>query len=131
MCTRDYYLYVATGLYTDATLLDLYRTDTCKRHVSAMPLSPISLESAENGVTLSDTDSSALETSNAVVDDSSVDSDRSEEELRKCLEAEPFWQAVSQMRNRQYSNIVELTSQAVDTGTCFTLYVQFTQVVLS
>ena len=116
--------YIATGLYTDIHLLDLYRTDTSKRSVSVLPLIPISSEPAENGVTLTDiSDTDSLATSNTDLNNSSVVSDKSEEELRKCLEAEPFWQAISQMRNRQYSNVVELTSQAIDTGTLIHLYI--------
>ena len=47
----------------------------------------------------------------------SADNRADDQELMRSLETEPFWRAIHFLRSRQYSRIVEITSQAIDTGT--------------
>ena len=126
---HTYSYIVNLEIYTDANLLDLYREASGAEAVPAKPapsVAPLVYNSSpdENGLNASsDADNSSenslsdLIESNTAANHAPADDGAGEQEVVRRLETEPFWRVVSLLRIRQYSTVVELTSQAIATGT--------------
>ncbi|KAI6655571.1 Mitochondrial import receptor subunit TOM70-like [Oopsacas minuta] len=110
-------LFSDLDIYTETNLLDWHMSENCTNSIkspsTSSPADNGPVEGATNNIDTSTTDPPVSGTS---ITDNNVQDVNGEENKRKGIETEPFWQAITKIRNRQYKDIVQLTTQAISTG---------------